>query len=87
MNSKVLLCPLTWSPIDAEPGAGISVKVWIVIGQSSCMGQNLVEMLASWSGSRQTKVPGAQLHQMSCLEPPDTGTKGQIEITPCGRLV
>lgn len=82
MNSKALLCSLTWSPIAAEPGAGISIKVWRVIGQSSCRGQNLVEMLVSW-----TEVPGAQLHQMSCLEPPDTGTKGQIEITPCGRLV
>lgn len=27
MNSKVLLCPLTWSPIAAEPGAGISIEV------------------------------------------------------------
>ena len=54
---------LTWSPIAAEAGAGLGLEVGLVMGQSSCRGRNLVETLASWSGSRQTEVPGAKLSQ------------------------
>lgn len=54
---------LTWSPIAAEPGAGLSLEVGLVTGQSSHRGQNLVEMLASCSGSRKTEVLAARLSQ------------------------
>ena len=54
---------LTWSPIAAEPGAGLSLEVGLVMGQSSHRGQNLVETLASWSGSRKTEVPATKLSQ------------------------
>lgn len=54
---------LKWSPTAAEPGSGLSLEVGLVTGQSSHRGQNLVEMLAAWSGSRKTEVLADRLSQ------------------------
>lgn len=71
--------------IAAEPGTGLSLEAGLVMGQSSYRGQNLVEILASWSGSRQTEVPVAKWPKDELSGATRYRTNKQVEITSYGR--